>query len=178
MGLFVTLLIVTVMLGFLFFFYLIKLDRYGWKPFIVTSISFVVCLVILIPLGNQPVISSDRNEMTEEEIDESIETLTRSLENEENKEDTTDEIESTSMSEPLVTKVKTDQIHEGMTYDKVLEIIGEEGTLERETRADYGIHTAYKWQNDDGSYASIQFIDRNNGTPEVASFRFVDLPEE
>lgn len=75
----------------------------------------------------------------------------------------------------VITKEESNQIHEGMSYDEVVAIIGEEGILEKESRMSYGIHTAYKWDNSDGSSAFIQFIDKNTGTPIVSDFIFSDL---
>ncbi|MCZ2260618.1 hypothetical protein [Sporosarcina sp. G11-34] len=65
-----------------------------------------------------------------------------------------------------------------MTYDEVIAIIGEEGTLNGETRTKYSVLTSHMWKNDTGGYALIHFNDENTGTPIVYSFMFVDIPDE
>lgn len=165
--LFVGLFIITVVLGVLTIFFLFKWEKYGGKRLSITALALVVSVLILIPLGKAPVV----DEMSEEEEDQWYEENIAPKSNQE----TVNVVEDINETKPVVSKAESDQIHEGMTYNEVVSIIGEEGVLEKESRMSYGIHTAYKWDNSDGSYAFIQFIDKNTGTPVVSDFIFSDL---
>jgi hypothetical protein len=165
--LFVGLFIITVALGILTIFFLFKWEKYGGKRLSITALALVVSVLILIPLGKAPVV----DEMSKEEEDQWYEDNIAPKSNEK----PASVVQEVKENKPVVSKAESDQIHEGMTYDEVVSIIGEEGTLEKETRMTHSILTAYKWKNDDGSYAFIQFIDKNTGTPVVTDFIFSDL---
>lgn len=167
MVLFLTLFIVTVVLGIAAVFFLFKINKYEWKPLAITGTLFVICLAIVIPLGNNPIVDETAPEKDESYSENVIKQPIQEVE------DVTSE--PSTIDSQIVTKDESNQIKKGMSYDEVVTIIGEEGKLEKETRTDYGTHTAYKWGNTDGSYAFIQFLDKNTGTPVVTDFRFVDL---
>lgn len=78
-------------------------------------------------------------------------------------------------NEPMITKEEALQIKEGMNYAEVVAIIGANGELTNESITEAFTHTAYKWKNDDGSYAFIQFDDLQTNEPVVSSFMFNDL---
>jgi len=167
-NLFVIVLALTVLLAISSIFLLIKRRKYGKKPLISTSVAFLIALMIVIPLGNQPVV----DEMTDAEADEWYE---ENAAPDPAKEVVSEPEQEELIEEPIITKSESDKIHEGMTYDEVVAIIGEDGVLEKESRHTDFVHTAYKWENTDGSYAFIQFIDKNNGVPLVSDFMFTDL---
>lgn len=54
MSLFITLFILTILLGVSSIFLLVKIKRYGKKPLIINVSAFVILLAIVIPLGNKP----------------------------------------------------------------------------------------------------------------------------
>jgi hypothetical protein len=61
-GFFVTLFILTVLLGFVSIFLVVKRKRYGKKPLIITVTAFAILLAIVIPLGNKPLTGDFRKE--------------------------------------------------------------------------------------------------------------------
>lgn len=279
MSLFLSLFILTVLLAGVTIFLLIRKKKYGLKPFFISLIAFAISLIILIPLGNQPVVNEtneEANDTTSQLSDAAKKVLNEDVANDPTQEELNEELkqdavradfvelnvdnppkdkkvfvdgevsslkegaldefiitskegngngmysiqlanttnvefnegdfvrvygtvdnknalgfpqifgtilekhknqiaEESSPNSTVITKAESDQIHEGMSYEEVVKIIGSEGTLEKETKTKDYIHTAYKWENNDGSSAFIQFIDKNTGTPLVSDYMFTDL---
>lgn len=165
--LFIGLFIITVVLGILTIFFLFKWEKYGSKRLSITALALVVSVLILIPLGNAPVV----DEMTDEEADQWYEDNIAPKSTEE----TASVVQEVKETKPVVSKSEADQIHKGMTYEKVVSIIGQEGTLNNETKMSHTTLTSYKWKNEDGSYAAIFFSDQNTGVPKVEDFIFSNL---
>ncbi|WP_226677160.1 hypothetical protein [Mesobacillus jeotgali] len=166
--LFSLLVIATGIAGVFTVFFLFKWEKYGGKKLLISFASLIILLAITIPLGQRPVV----DEVTEDEVDRWYEENIAPKQTEKTGNNVQEVEENVK---PKVTKAVTNQITEGMTYEEVINIIGYEGVLEKERRMSYGIHTAYKWENEDGSYAFIQFEERNTGTPVVVDFIFSDL---
>lgn len=62
MGLFLTVLILTVLVFAVSIFLFIKNEKYGMKPAIASSVVFIILLCIVIPLGNQPLTGDYKKE--------------------------------------------------------------------------------------------------------------------
>lgn len=283
MSLFLSVFILTILLAGVTIFLLIRKKKYGLKPFFISLIAFAISLIIVIPLGNQPVVNETNEEANAQPNDTTSQlsaaakkVLNEDVENDPTQEELNEELkqdavradfvelnvdnppkdkkvfvdgevsslkegaldefiitskegngngmysiqlanttnvefkegdivrvygtvdnknelgfpqifgtilerhenqiaEEYSPNSPVITKAESDQIREGMSYEEVVKIIGSEGTLEKETKTKDYIHTAYKWENNDGSSAFIQFIDKNTGTPLVSDYMFTDL---
>ncbi|WP_026581010.1 MULTISPECIES: hypothetical protein [Bacillaceae] len=165
--LFVGLFVITVALGMLTIFFLFKREKYGAKRLSISALALVVSVLILIPLGNSPVV----DEMSDEETDQWYEDNVAPKSTEE----AASVVQEVKETEPLVSKAESDLIHKGMTYEEVVSIIGQEGTLSNETKMSHATLTSYKWENEDGSYAAIFFSDKNTGVPKVEDFIFSNL---
>ncbi|KON88912.1 hypothetical protein AF332_20340 [Sporosarcina globispora] len=165
--LFVGLFIITIALGILTIFFLFKWEKYGSKRLSITALALVVSVLILIPLGKAPVV----DEMSEEEANQWYEDNIAPKSTEE----TASVAQEVKENKPTISKAEADQIHVGMTYEEVVSIIGQEGTLDNETKMSHTTLTSYKWKNEDGSYAAIFFSDKNTGVPKVKDFIFSNL---
>lgn len=158
---------ITIALGILTLFFMFKWEKYGGKHLSITLLAFIVSLLIVIPLGKMPVV----DEMSDEEADQWYEDNIAPKSTEE----TASVVQEVKETKPIVSKAEADQIHKGMAYEEVVSIIGQEGTLDNETKMSHTTLTSYKWKNEDGSYAAIIFSDKNTGVPKVEDYIFSNL---
>lgn len=61
-NLFIGVFVLTVLLLISSIFLLIRIKRYGKKPLIISSVAFLIALIVVIPLGNRPLTDDYRGE--------------------------------------------------------------------------------------------------------------------
>ena len=62
MSLFVSVFVITILLGIISIFYVVKRKKYGNMPIYISLGFFVIALIIVIPLGNQPLTGDYKRE--------------------------------------------------------------------------------------------------------------------
>lgn len=128
----------------------IKNGKYSLKVRLIVLGLFLVCLAVLIPLGNQPLIKSDPETevMYYEETDPETEIETETVQTAEDPEATVQ----------IMTRDQIKQIKKGMSLADVRSIMGSEGTESRYSLLSAGEMISYKWEDTEDKDLMVTFL--------------------
>lgn len=77
--------------------------------------------------------------------------------------------------EKLVTVEKLEQLEEGMTYEQVVEVMGEEGEFEAESKSLSSASVTYSWNNKGPGFVIVSFDKDEDGGTSLRTYNGMNL---